>query len=65
MVAVKKFTIPTRQLGDLVSQLQSQGYNSCVIIFPGNPAHRRAGLRDDWVLVRAWRYKPRPDRQKR
>ena len=62
MVGVKKFICLRENLSELISQLMQQ-YNKITLFLYGSPEHTKHNLIKQQVLVHAWQYKPRPDKQ--
>ncbi len=62
MVGVKKVVVD-RTDETVISQLRDAGYDHIVLYYSTHPKHKEAGLQADKMLVYAWRYQPRVDRQ--
>jgi hypothetical protein len=53
-VGAKRLVIPRERLAEELPAL-GERYACVSVFFPGSPEHAEAGLREDVVLVRAWR----------
>jgi len=61
MVGVKK--IITNCNDTIIQRLHNLGYDHVELFYHPNPRHKAEGLVESQVLVIAWKYKPRIDRQ--
>jgi hypothetical protein len=62
MVNVKK-VITSRDNDTVIAELRKAGYDKITLYYAPHPKHKDSGLLPEQMLVTAWRYKPRPDKQ--
>lgn len=62
MVGIKKIIVDRNDI-ITIAKLRDLGYDKIVLFYAPHPKHTAAGLVESQMLVCAWHYKPRADRQ--